>query len=79
MQPGGEMVCSDCKIGGELVTGETLQLGRRILAEKLEGLLETPPAESELKKIFQFSLDIIEREIDKKLSTRRLVTGELEI
>ncbi len=79
MQPGGELVCSDCKIGGELIAGETLQLGRKILGEKLDRLLEIPPAESELKKVFKFSLDIIEREIDKKLSTRKLVTGEIEI
>jgi DNA repair protein RecO (recombination protein O) len=79
LQPGGELVCGDCRIGGELITGETLHLGRRILAEKLDQVLDTPPGELELKKVIQFSLDIIERELDKKLSTRKLVTGELEI
>ncbi len=79
MQPSGELVCGKCRIGGELVAGETLQFGRRILAEKLDRVLDTPPPELELKKVFQFSLDIIEREIDRKLSTRKLLTGELEI
>ena len=78
MQPGGELVCLDCRIGGELVPGETLQLGRKILAEKLDRVLETAPSELDLKKVFQFALDIIEREIDRKLSTRELVTGEIE-
>ncbi|HEV3220574.1 MAG TPA: DNA repair protein RecO [Candidatus Acidoferrales bacterium] len=76
LQPSGELVCSDCKIGGELVSEATLQLGRRILAEKLDALFEAPSPETELKKVIQFSLDIIEREIDRKLSTRKLVTLE---
>ncbi|HUK30058.1 MAG TPA: DNA repair protein RecO [Candidatus Acidoferrum sp.] len=79
LQPSGDLVCSDCKIGGELITAQTLNLGRKILAEKLEALLQAPPPEAELKKVIQFSLDIIEREIDRKLSTRKLVTGEIEI
>jgi DNA repair protein RecO (recombination protein O) len=79
LQPSGDLVCKDCHIGGELIAGETLQLGKRILAEKLEGVVDAPPAESELKKVFQFALDIIEREIDKKLSTRKLLMGEIEI
>jgi DNA repair protein RecO (recombination protein O) len=79
LQPSGDLVCSDCRIGGELVAQETLQLGKRILAEKLDQFLDTPPVEMELKKVIQFSLNIIEREIDKKLSTRKLVTGEIEI
>jgi len=78
-QPSGDLVCGDCRIGGELVSGETLQLGRKILAEKLDRLLDAPPAELELKKVFQLALDIVEREVDRKLSTRKLLTGELEI
>jgi DNA repair protein RecO (recombination protein O) len=79
LQPSGDLVCADCKIGGELVPAQTLLLGRKILAEKLEALLQSPPPEAELKKVIQFSLDIIEREIDRKLSTRKLVIGEIEI
>lgn len=79
LQPTGDLVCKDCKIGGDLVAAETLQLGKRILAEKLDGVIDTPAPESELKKVFQFALDIIEREIDKKISTRKLLIGEIEI
>ena len=79
MQPSGDLVCGNCRIGGEFVDAETLQLSRKILTEKLDRLLDAPPAEPELKKVIQVSLDIIEREIDKKLSTRKLVTGEIEI
>jgi len=72
----GEFVCPDCRIGGRQVSASTLQLGRRMLAEKLEGLSQNPPIDSELKILLEDMLDIIERETEHKLSIRAMLASE---
>jgi DNA repair protein RecO (recombination protein O) len=72
----GEFVCPDCRIGGRQVSPATLQLGRRMLAEKLAVLSQIPPGNSELKILLEDMLDIIERETDHKLSIRTMLASE---
>ena len=72
----GEFVCPDCRIGGRQVSPGILQLGRRMLAEKLEVLSQSPPGNSELKILLEDMLDIIERETDHKLSIRTMLASE---
>ncbi len=74
----GEMVCPDCRIGGERITAELLKLGRRIMGEKLGSFSEAPPSENELKVLLKYLLDIIERETEHKFSARELIAGEIE-
>jgi recombinational DNA repair protein (RecF pathway) len=74
--PNGEFVCPDCRIGGRQVPAATLQLGRRMLAEKIEVLTQKSPADSELKILLEDMLDIIERETEHKLSIRAMLASE---
>jgi DNA repair protein RecO (recombination protein O) len=74
----GELVCSDCRIGGEPVSGRLLLIGRMILGEKLENLLKVSINESELKELLNYLLNMIERETEHEISTRRMVTAEIE-
>src|ERR1700684_4619818 len=46
--PNGEFVCPDCRIGGRQVSAAVLQVGRKLLAEKMEVLVQNPPNEIEL-------------------------------
>lgn len=72
----GEFVCPDCRIGGRQVSPAILQLGRGMLAEKLEALSLNPPSNAELKVLLEDMLDIIERETDHKLSIRTMLASE---
>jgi DNA repair protein RecO (recombination protein O) len=74
----GEFVCPDCRIGGRQVSPAILQLGRKMLSEKMEVLAKDPPSNSELKTLLEDMLDIIERETDRKLSIRPMLASELE-
>jgi DNA repair protein RecO (recombination protein O) len=74
----GEMVCPDCRIGGRHISAELLAIGRRILAEKLERLMEAPPPEAELKLLLNDMLDIIERETEHALPIRKMLVGQFE-
>jgi len=74
----GELVCPDCRIGGEFIPAEMLKLGRRMMGEKLESFSSAPPSERELKVLLKYLLDIIERETEHKLSARELIAGEIE-
>jgi DNA repair protein RecO (recombination protein O) len=72
----GEFVCPDCRIGGRQVSPAILQLGRRMLTEKLEGLAQAPPNNSNLRTLLEDMLDIIERETEHKLSIRTMLSSE---
>jgi DNA repair protein RecO (recombination protein O) len=74
----GELVCPDCRIGGQPIAPEMLKLGRRFMGEKLESFSEAPSTERELKVLLTYLLDIIERETEHKLSARTLIAGEIE-
>jgi DNA repair protein RecO (recombination protein O) len=74
----GELVCPDCRIGGQHLSAEMLKLGRRIMGERLDTFVEAPPKERELKVLLKYLLDIIERETEHKLSARDLIAGEIE-
>jgi recombinational DNA repair protein (RecF pathway) len=76
VMPNGEFVCPDCRIGGRQVSPAVLQLGRGMLAEKLEVLAQNPPMNSELKVLLEDMLDIIERETEHKLSIRTMLASE---
>jgi DNA repair protein RecO (recombination protein O) len=74
----GELVCSDCRIGGEHIPAKLLLLGRMMLGEKLERLLESQHNEPDLKEMLNYLLNMIERESEHEISTRRMVTAEIE-
>jgi DNA repair protein RecO (recombination protein O) len=74
----GELVCSDCRIGGEPISAKLLLLGRMMLGEKLEKLLESQNNETDLKEMLNYLLNMIERESEHEISTRRMVTAEIE-
>jgi DNA repair protein RecO (recombination protein O) len=76
VMPNGEFVCPDCRIGGRQVSPAVLQLGRRMLGEKLEVLAQNPPANAELKVLLEDMLDIVERETEHKLSIRTMLASE---
>ena len=72
----GEFVCPDCRIGGRQVSPAILQLGRRMLAEKLEVLAQHAPSSADLRILLEDMLDIIERETEHKLSIRQMLASE---
>jgi recombinational DNA repair protein (RecF pathway) len=73
----GELVCPDCRIGGRHIPADLMRIGRRILAEKLESLIEVPPPEIELKLLVEDMLDIIERETEHVLAIRKMLEGTI--
>lgn len=74
----GELVCHDCRLGGEPVSASMLKLGRRMMAKNLESFSEAPPSEKELKVLLKYLVGIIERETERKLSALELIAGEIE-
>jgi DNA repair protein RecO (recombination protein O) len=73
--PARGLVCGRCKISGQRALAHpALQMARRMVAERLERLIEDLPrpggtAESEVRDLM---LDIIEHHIEKPLKSRRL-------
>jgi len=75
----GELVCSNCRIGGRHIEPGALAAGLRIQSEKLEKLSEAPPPGADLKAILEEMLDIIERETERTLAIRKMMAGQIEI
>ncbi|MGH9592821.1 MAG: DNA repair protein RecO [Bryobacteraceae bacterium] len=69
----GELVCAICRGGGRPISGQALTMGRRVLAEKLDALRQSDPGEQEVKKLLELALDIVERQTERKLTTRKLL------
>ena len=72
LHPG--LACTNCRRPGmRTITGPGLVLARRMLAEKLERLAEQDWPAAPLDELNRYLLDLIEHQIERKLTTRRLL------
>ena len=69
----GALRCMKCNLKGREVGGSARQIAARMTREKLQVLLEDKISLSDVRTVYNFSLDIIERQADRKLSTRKLL------
>ncbi|HEX2712219.1 MAG TPA: DNA repair protein RecO [Candidatus Acidoferrales bacterium] len=77
MQAG--LACAACRRPGmRPVSATALALARRILMEKLDRLAEEDWPAVPLDELNAYLLDLLEHQIERKLTTRRLIEGKLE-
>lgn len=69
----GALRCVKCDLKGREVGASARQLAARMTREKLQVLLEDKISLVDARTVYNFSLDIIERQADRKLSSRRLL------
>lgn len=69
----GELVCRDCRVGGRAIPAEVLKLGQRISMAKPEEILALKPAETQLKQLSRYMLDVIERETERTIGTWKML------
>jgi DNA repair protein RecO (recombination protein O) len=72
----GELVCGDCRIGGRELNRDMLVLGQKMLRGKPNETLEVREQQLLLKELVRFALDIVERHIEKRLSSWKLLLAE---
>jgi DNA repair protein RecO (recombination protein O) len=73
------LACRDCRQPGmRAISVEAFALARRMLAEKLDGLAEQDWPAAQLNELNGWLLDVIEHQIERKLSTRRLLESHRE-
>ncbi len=73
------LVCRDCRQPGmRAISPEGLALARRMLAEKLDQLAEQDWPPPQLHELNGYLLDLIEHQIERKLTTRRLLETQVE-
>jgi DNA repair protein RecO (recombination protein O) len=73
------LVCAHCRIPGQrAISPEGLRSARRLLAEKLERLMDEPLPPEGVAEVRDFMLDIIEQHIERPLRTRKLLAENLE-
>jgi hypothetical protein len=72
----GELVCGDCRIGGRELNRDMLVLGQKMLRGKPNETLEVKEQQPLLKELVRFALDIVERHIEKRLSSWKLLLAE---
>lgn len=71
---GAELRCQDCRDDWmRPISKETLSIGRTALSGSLDNLLKGNPPSQPVSEILNFTLDILEHHIEKKLSSRRLL------
>lgn len=71
------LACANCRRPGmRLISGQALEIGRRMLAEKLEVMLEQSLSEADAGELSAYLLDIIEHQIERKLTTRELMEAQ---
>jgi DNA repair protein RecO (recombination protein O) len=73
------LVCGNCRVPGQrIISAAALQVGRRIVAEKLENLAaEWPAANAQVEnEVKEFMLDIIEQNIEKQLRSRKVAAAD---
>ena len=77
MRPG--LLCGNCRHPGmRAISPRGMTLARRILAEKLERLADEDWPAAPVNELNAYSLDLIEHQIERKLTTRRLLEMNLE-
>lgn len=69
----GAMRCGKCDLKGREVSSSARALAARMLREKLQVLLEEKIPAADTRTIYNLALDVIERQADRKLSSRRLL------
>ena len=76
-----ELFCSDCRDDWvKSISQEALSIGRMALSGTLDRLLNENPALGPTKEILSYTLDVLERHIEKKLISRKTFeTGESAI
>jgi DNA repair protein RecO (recombination protein O) len=79
LMPGHAIVCASCRVSGQLkVSSGTLDVGRRMLQNKLETLAASyndhdGAAHDSTKELRNLMFNIIEEKIEKRLRTRKLL------
>jgi len=77
MQAG--LACATCRRPGmRAISARALLLARRMLLEKLEHLAEQDWPAASVDELNAYLLDLIEHQIERKLTTRRLLDSKLE-
>ena len=69
----GALHCAKCHLKGREVGASARMLASRMTREKLQALLEHEGSGADARTIYNFALDIVERQADRKLSTRKLL------
>ena len=73
------LACTNCRRPGMRgISAGALALARRMLAEKLERLAQQDWAHAPLNELNAYLLDLIEHQIERKLTTRRLLESTPE-
>jgi len=73
------LACANCRRPGmRTISAPALALARRMLAEKLEQLAEQDWPAVQLNELNAYLLDLIEHQIERKLTTRRLLESMRE-
>jgi DNA repair protein RecO (recombination protein O) len=72
------LACANCRLPGmRAISSDGLTLARRMLAEKLERLADQEWPAAPVKELNAYVLDLIEHQIERPLSTRRLMESYL--
>jgi DNA repair protein RecO (recombination protein O) len=69
----GALKCVDCASGGRSISASSIGLAKRMLATKLQAILDIRPATVDAAGIYNFSLDIVERQGERRLASRKLL------
>jgi len=73
------LACRECRHPGmRAISAEGFALARRMLAEKLDQLAEQDWPAKPLNELIAYLLDLIEHQIERKLTTRRLLETQVE-
>lgn len=73
----GHFACSKCRLPGmRALSAEALGLARRMLQEKLERIAEAKPGEAAARALTSAMLDVVEHQIERKLTTRALLESQ---
>jgi DNA repair protein RecO (recombination protein O) len=73
------LACANCRRPGmRTISAAALALAGRILLEKLEHLAEEDWPAAPLDELNTYLLDLIEHQIERKLTTRRMLEAKLE-
>jgi DNA repair protein RecO (recombination protein O) len=68
------LVCAKCRLPGmELLPGSARAAGNRLLGARLEDLLTQSFPEAALKDLTEYFLNIIERQVERKLHSRAML------
>jgi DNA repair protein RecO (recombination protein O) len=71
----GELRCTACAGSDPSIKASSLQWAGKMLKQSLKVTLEKSGTAVEAKEISRFALDVIERQAERKLSSRKLLEG----